>query len=301
MRSMLRSLSFTALVVLASSSLQAQIREAPTTAWYLDWSSPSQAINRDDDPHGILAIVPAKDLGFPTGMDHVLRVTHPRTGPVYGHVVSPALWPDPQVGETRYFRVYFASWVADDEPDSVSQFTSHHPMEDTRFNGNSSQNWEIETAPHTSADGHAGFMAFVFGMLRTPEGEDMPGRRLRPGPDPDREYARLRKFLAYRIEWSFTKSGPNRYRLDDFRIYDPRHPEVPAYNKWSMYDDNDVPLARHTDDRVMVDSLISHFWLGTNGGSNYFGLRRDEYDYWGGLCVRSDTWCGAYVPGEAGR
>lgn len=117
----------------------------------------------------------------------------------------------------------------------------------------------------------------------------------------------LNKGATYRFEWAFKheSANPDLYTLH-LRIYDASGTLL--YDDTNIYNsDASVKLADAANlitftQGSSTPSCLRHLLVDSNGWNTQANngpapFLRDEYTYWGGVCVRSDTWCGPYAGG----
>jgi hypothetical protein len=228
---------------------------------------------------------------FPAGMTNVLRVTHHDNGS--NGCVAGAVWvggmPVPSTGETYFYRMYLRVDYADDEGNFESILNSHHPVQNNDGGTNvGAWNW-------LWASKNNGTFAIKFAPLDA----TFPKNRWIPcNASKAQQY--LAKGTVYRIEWALTKTGTDRYTMD-IRIYDNAGTllfnsdgvgTTPSGN--AIRDaSSDLTLAATGTGIPIEDTQQAFLYVGTNG-SNMRATQRDEFSYYGGVMVRSDTWCGAF-------
>jgi hypothetical protein len=272
----------------------------PGAVFYADWGTAlgtSTAALTDggrwDDaigPHNNIAVVDATAApGAPTA--HIYRVTNSVSDLGYNWVEKANLWVNPQVGETRYWRMYLYNSTADSQG-SLGPEASYHPLEFASPVYNGMEQWNLIFSTNSN-----GTFPFKFAPLAA----SFPKNRWIPTNGPGVQ-ANPKKFTWYRIEWSLTKTAPSVFTMHA-RISE-RNPATGV--ETVVWDDNSIRdaslnltlAASGTGITGVADAAAGQIRVGTNGGSVWFGLTSDQYVYWAGMCVRSDTWCGPYVAGE---
>jgi hypothetical protein len=225
------------------------------------------------DNFNVLAVVSAAGEGLPAGMANCLQVGHLANTVRAAQVEAVGVWPAPAVGETLYFRLYLRNEIADNQGDFTSIINSHHPIQPLPGTCPGSWNW-------TWASKNDGTFPIGFNTETNP----FPRSRWVLG----KPRQNLLKNTTYRLEWRINRQSTG-YSVS-VRVYN-------AANTL-LFDDNNIwdialgatlaaaPL--HAMDNACLDKLM----VGTNGGSWQFTAT--QYDYIGGVCVRSDDWCGPY-------
>lgn len=213
---------------------------------------------------------------------NVLRVTNKAGSNPSTNITFDHLWDNPQVGESRYFRLYMRNDVANDEGNQEGNRDSHHPFQQAGVGGNEDFEW-------TFAHKNDGTQAFAFSPLNTAN----PKNHFCPTSSSGVK-AYLAKFAFLRYEWKYTKTALNTYSLDA-RIYDA------AGNL--LYDNTTLRASNLTTTLLVggvglttTDGNLGKGQLGSNGGTAMQGLIRDEYIYYAAMCVRRDDWCGPLRP-----
>jgi hypothetical protein len=272
----------------------------PGAIFYADWGTAigttTDALTdggRWDDaagPHNNIAVVDAAVApGAPSA--HAYRVTNSVSDLGYNWVEKANLWLSPQVGETRYWRVYLFNSTANSQG-TLGPEASYHPLEFASpvYNGMEQFNLIFSTNSN-------GTFPFKFAPL----GASFPKSRWIP-TSASGVQAYPKKFTWYRVEWSLTKTATNVFTMHA-RISE-RNPTTGVETVvWDDDNIRDASLnlsigASGTGITGINDQAVGQLRVGTNGGSVWFGLTSDQYIYWAGMCVRSDTWCGPYVAGE---
>jgi hypothetical protein len=222
---------------------------------------------------GILNIVSASGLGFPSGMTNVMRVAM-GTGS-FDWVEANGKWSLPAVGQSRSFRMYLRNNVGDIN----GGWSSTHPVEskgtDGSIGGNfyawhigSNTNGTFPIALATSAPYPRNYWTMANGTGST--------------------LGTLNKQTTYRIEWKFTRTGGSQYSLD-MRVYG-------ADDRTMVGDRNTIEawggssLASNPNGITVDDAFMTGIRIGLNGG---FSASGSQYVYYGGFAV-CDDWCGAY-------
>lgn len=226
-----------------------------------------------EDADAKLTVIATSARSFPT--TNILQVKHQIGAQSHAQVYGTNIWPLPAVGQSLFFREYFRNEIADAEGDKSSFIGSCHPLE-SNIGGTTS--WEFLVASkndgtfpfqHHLAEGTATFWI--------------------PGPNPQ---VNLSKLTTYRFERQFLRTATDTYTLD-MRIYSSA--DALLYDattiSWS-HNATLTTLAAGGAGLTLTDANMRGFALGTNGGQWTFVA--DQFTFWGGVCVRSDDWCGAY-------
>lgn len=183
------------------------------------------------------------------------------------------LWALPDVGKSLFFRQY----IYVDMATLSNTESSHHPTE-SAYSGSWTSGYTLKMQPN--GDG-----TFRLRLQLAPgyfTKSDSVGVR-----DP------LTNAQWYRLEWQLLRTATDTYTVL-FRIYD----NIP-----SLWGDPTVNIRRYTNPAypimntvntgiAMTDAEVRKFRVGSNGGT--WANASAEYYYWGGVCVRSDDWCGPY-------
>lgn len=224
-----------------------------------------------DDDH---EIVSAAGLGFPAGMTNVYRVMQGENAEGFSrHVGIQNGWPEPQVGESLYFRWY----------DSLGSFGTTTAE---------SNNWHCpqNALPAWGLSGWAFFPRMTSTgyhcrwELGTGDEWRMMSTISTPNPVP--------KDDVYRIEYRFHREATSTWRFE-MRWYDSSN--VLVRDETDLWNgDHSIQFSSSVNVfsavTLQTDSLRG-LLLGSNGGPDLAGL---GYRYFGGVMVRSDDWCGAY-------
>ena len=191
------------------------------------------------------------------------------------------------VGETRYYRVYLRN---DLYQSGVSVGSSnHHPLE-TAYDGASTGGFAWKFA--TNGDGTFP-LYFVIAYSTNPYplytwAKGNPTEKLLIGE-------------TYRLEWSVLKTATNTITLD-MRLYNSSNTliwdksNIRAQGRDDNVGCNFCLLQDFGSNLNMDETKLTQIRFGTNGGGPWV-FASTHYFYWGGVCVRNDTWCGAYLPG----
>lgn len=226
----------------------------------------------------------------PTGSaptTNVFRVSNLSPTVKSGWVEKSGLWPSPQIGESRYWRIYLYN-ATSDAAGNVPLDNSYHPVEYAATGGgnDSDESWNLLLGSKTD-----GTFPFKF----APTKAAYPKSRWIPSSAHNVQ-AYLSKNAWIRIEWKLTKTGTNAYTLDA-RIYNAAN--VLLFDSSTIRDASiDLTMAASGTGLLMTDAYMGYFRVGTNGGSEWSAIPSTQYIYWTGFCVRSDTWCGPYSGGQ---
>jgi hypothetical protein len=220
-----------------------------------------------------LEVVPSAGLDFPS--PNVLRVTATAARTGFSRIVVTTL-PQPVIGESRFYRFYFrAMWPAGLEDNAT------HPIEDDNARG-----WAF-TCSH---DGTVpGTWQPYYGVDATTNGWER-----------FRWYVpEIQKGVTYRFENQLERIGDTTFHMH-VRVYDAAGA--------LLYDDEDILGADGTLSLSSVPELVlptpdslQRFQAGNNGIGGDMPPFPFVYAYEGAFCIRADTWCGPYQPGEAAR
>lgn len=223
-----------------------------------------------------VTVVPATGLGFPSGMENVLRIRH-RTSHAVG-VYRDRGWPAPAINEHLYYRVYIRMSIAQADPPPLDN--SAHP---------------IMARPGTAA----------FALLQN------LGQTFRwtlainnsPNDNTHRFSFNAQRDAVYRFEFHYHRLTATTARLE-VRVYDAGDVLVAT--------GSDMPctaghLAAHTlaDVGIVVFPSASTF-DGLTGmtisheGANWgpFSDDRVNMNYYGGVAVSRSGWIGPYRQGQ---
>lgn len=275
---------------------------APAALFRSDWSTATgqtDAALRDtgkaspwthmhSNPEAEGAVVAATSLGFPATMTNVFRVQHDT------HTTSCLLAKDnafaaPVSGGYIYIRFY---WRADFPNTFEDGGASYHWFEGNNSGdlGSPTVRSHLEVKMGSWDDGKVSlFFATPF--------ESSPNHQLWINTDGPIEsgLTKLNKNATYRIEIRIHFASATKYGLA-FRLYDTDDTTL-------LYQDGATGLTKVVNNNgVNIASLGENFnvqnlewfrsWeLGNNGWVNFPST---GYKYIGGVCFRSDTWCGAY-------
>lgn len=236
---------------------------------------------------GILSVTAAPGSP-PGGFTNALQVLHTAGTAPSAHVASGAIWPSPQVGETRYFRdCLYYDW---DDAEGDRPWTGNHPYSNhwtTEPGADDGDIWETEMA--NNPDG-----TFKWVSSFAIQGGAIT-RHIYPGAGlGSASFNFFTKRGWWTREWALTKTAPNTFTIPDIRYTNPAG--VLVRNKNSLYCADGATLLSAANTGVVMpnETEINLLWIGTNAGGGNQGLTNPQRTYWGGLCVRSDDWCGPY-------
>jgi hypothetical protein len=229
-----------------------------------------------------LTVIDAAGLDFPT--PNVLEVMGVETAAGSGLIRfgQPRIsgLPVPEVGQSLYYRWYFRTAV----PDSIDTDSggAPHPIQDGQ--ASSQTNWMFETT--ISRDGGWGPRLFNF-----------------PAPFPDNRWgapAPLRKHQTYRFELQLHRVTATTF-TPHVRVYDSAGTLLISDAEISNSGGaSAATLATNPELPIRFLDNLGRFQVGNNGPgwtvpSNLFPF---PMFYQGAVCIRADTWCGPYQPGE---
>lgn len=235
-----------------------------------------------------LAVVSASGLGFPTGMANVLRHTFQPgvAGQRASFVRLVNGFPAPTIGQTLYVRFYFRADYLDEG--TAGHDNSHHP-----FEGDNSGTVKsvILMKPGNNLNG-----TFPIRFLMD---EAATGHFNQAYLQPNSTAQNLTKGIVYRIEIAFTILDGT-YLRPRFRLYGADDSTLlfpdGATGCTKMVDLTGASLSSLADTTYPYFNLnwLCSWELGNNGGS-LGPFSTACADYFGGLCIRTDDWCGAYA------
>ena len=210
-----------------------------------------------------VGVVLADGLDFPAGMANVLEVAVNGTRSGYWHGLHTGITP-PAIGGSLFYRWYIRVVMPDDLPDSGT-----HPIQD-----NYAQNWDFQL---TNGAGNVNMRLDAGSSRWTPPN--------------------LPKGLTYRWEWQLHRTGASTYQAH-VRVYDSADNLI--QQDADFRDQNSQrTLAQNPDNALSNLNALGGITCGINGVT---GLTTQAtpivLTYQGGFCIRADTWCGPYVPGE---
>lgn len=247
-----------------------------TTLFSSDWASGDLLDGgkwRRWGGQGILSIVSASGMGFPSTMARVMRVAM-GTGS-FDWVEADGKWSLPAVGQSRAFRLYIRNAVGNVD----GGWSATHPVESKGTDGSIAGNfyaWHLGS----NADG-----TFPIALAVS---APYPRNYWTISNATNTTVGTLKKQSTYRLEWKFTRTGGNQYSLD-MRVYG-------ADDRTLVADRNSIKawgggaLASNAGGITVDDAFMTGIRIGLNGGFSASGL---NYVYYGGFAACSD-WCGAY-------
>lgn len=190
------------------------------------------------------------------------------------------LWKDlgvPSPGETRYFR-YYLQVLYDDTHGAASVGNLEHGVEtaDAELGGGDGMNFY--RIPRNDGTWWPGYREISTGYRYVADGLSL---------DKDR---------TYRLEWSLAYEETT-YSVQ-VRIYDDTGALVATEDDFYQFLPLVLPSTRLGSENFTY-TPIDHQWfrVGINGPSSNFPLEGDANDplfAHGAVCIRNDTWCGAY-------
>jgi len=226
-------------------------------------------------PTAASEVISASGLDFPT--TNVLKITAIWNG-VGGSFAGPDIDSSltgaiPDVGDSTYYRVYLRVLI----PDSYTADDQSHPYQDGP-GGGSQTNWLFKVLPKTD-----GTWIPQFGWPET------------AWPNDNWDGPNLNKNQTYRIEHRVHRIGNMTANLH-VRVYDSS--DVLLYTDSDF--DNQQSTATLASTPTFTFRNLNHFKGIRVGDNGLFGGVEADYTpsfimyHWGGLCMRDDTWCGAY-------
>lgn len=246
---------------------------------------------------GVLAVISSSGLGFPATMTNVLRVRR-NADDNYGFCkITSAQWAAQGIGETRFYRIYLHNAIPNVEGTGYQggdhSIANFHPIQ---FPHDATSGF-APIRHGTLADGTYPVDAFqsanTFPYDHWSLGTFSSTYQMGGGVLP--------KFVAQRYEWAMTRTASTTYTVA-MRIYDSA-----GVLLWSddgvgasggaiknVITSGQVNLSTRTFTQTDFDRFLT-FGIGTNGGPHNYS--QDVYYYYGGFCIRTDTWCGAYSGG----
>jgi len=240
---------------------QAAITDASKPIHWNDW-------HPDADQ---LYVVSAAGLGFPAGINNVLRTRY--MGVNSADVKTLNQWPEPLTGQGMYFRIYYRL----DIPNSYGTLASggHHPIEPVP----GACPFQFEFRIGSNTNGTMDFKATL----------------------PTGDYLQvLNKFQTYRFEWAFTnRTSAGAYKFE-IRVYDASGTQV-ASNSTFHRMNSTITLGQDNPDVPLASDCIRSLTIGSNGPSGWESVgttAADAFSYHSGVAMSQVGWIGPYVPGE---
>jgi hypothetical protein len=233
-----------------------------TIVWSSDWSSGKVKDTWsyvDGNPVSLLSVVSSEGLGFPPGMEHVLRVGYPLPGGA--RVVAEDKWAEPEIGDMLYFRMYIRFAIRDEAGDQGA--SSHHPIEPKP--GDCPYEWEflMGSAPNGTwslyVQHERGAGQFALGSA-------------------------LQKVRTYLLEWGFK-------RLPDGYTTQVRIDGEDVTSQFRRHDG--MALDRASSSPISAE-CIRALHVGNNGPQWSRTTRSADAIYYGGVAVCTGGWCGAW-------
>lgn len=234
-------------------------------------------------------IVPLASEGLNSGGTAIdalnaLQINHQTPSPSSGQPGINGIWTSPQVGESRYWRLYLYNNIANDEG---NRGESHHPVETIRGSGNNA--WQFNFT--TNSDG-----TFNFFIWTDPPGTVGASTKWYPDTGSSHQ-VHLPKFAWLRFEIKMTKTAANLY-IFDIRVYNSsdvllygKASDSPTLGNWK----NATGTVDVTDAAIgMSDAQLDGFEVGTSGGSDLSNLIRIERTYYAAVAIASNNWIGPY-------
>jgi len=240
---------------------QAAVTDASKPIHWNDW-------HPDTDQ---LYVVSAAGLGFPAGINNVLRTRY--MGYNSADVKTLNQWPEPAVGGSLYFRMYYRL----DIPNSYGNLPSggHHPIEPVP----GACPFQFEYRIGSNADGTMDFKATL------PTGDYM---------------LRLNKFQTYRYEWAFKNRNSSGAYKFEIRVYNAAGTQIGSNSNFIRVNTN-ISLATENPDVPMGTDCIRALTIGSNGPTGWESVgttAADAFSYHSGDAISTAGWIGPYVPGE---
>lgn len=252
-----------------------------------------------DTSQNVLSVVPATGLGFPATMANVLRVKRNNVDS-YGYCSmddSNPKWPALGIGDAQYWRVYLRIDIPDSEGRIPTSPLSHHVPEFPRASiafANPINTW-------SDNDGTYHF----YSQFGTGTGTGFPLASLCLGTFVNDSFLcgqSLPKFTTLRFEWMFRRDTSLGYSTA-LRIYNDvnglmwSEDGVGAANGAVMTLQGGAQTTQKSHDGgyTLNSTGGQSFSIGENGG--WHSYSQDVFFYWGGIALRSDTWCGPYSGG----
>jgi hypothetical protein len=257
-----------------------------------DWSTStgtSDAAQRDTNKttpwtvingtSSLLTVMSAAGLSFPATMTNVLQVKRPAGS-------TPSCWchldglPLPAIGESRFYRVYVR--VTYSNTDSTTG-NNHHPIQSQALPTTFNWHWGNNT------DG-----TFSLQHKWDPNLESWnPNSTSSTNIVAKNDTYRL-EWTVYRVDTSFCRQAVRMYDSSDTLLY----PDGAGNSLFRLAGGTtetvvNVGDAHHllSDSPTAYVTSMGKFEVGDNGG---IAFTNDEFHYFGGVMIRSDTWCGAY-------
>lgn len=241
--------------------------------------------------------VTAAPTGFPAGMANVLEVIPDIGGSCY-FLPSDAMYAAPTAGTpSLYFRYYLQVAIADDQGDQSGLINACHHVQcsgDSLLTGGTSI-WGWNFAPR--ANGTFRFEGHTYGYP-VDNGPYDGWLLVSSGAGSSLNKANTGN-AVYRIEWKVTRTAADTYTMDA-RIYD--KDDVLVYSGdgvgasiGAIYQAGNpgVTLATAGTGLSMKDDHLRAFQIGSNNGG--LAVDNNQRFYYGGVCVRSDNWCGPWT------
>jgi hypothetical protein len=223
-----------------------------------------------------MALVAATGRGFPAGIANIVRCQASLNN-VFLQLFA-GHWPTPAVGTTIYYRLYYRCEYTDSAGFDGS--ATNHPVQ---ADDNGTWNWHVGN----NTDGTFWLFMHWDSVLQN--------WRIN-GPS-----GTLQKNRTYRIEWSVTRVTATTNSMA-IRVYDADDVTLlfPNLGNTLFVGDNGGGSLEawgagfnggRTNPGTGIDSL-QQMELGCNGGPGY--ANQPQYQFYGGVMIRNDTWCGAY-------
>lgn len=230
------------------------------------WSNPA-------GPGGVMEVVAASGLDFPSAMTNVLRIEQLEGASFERISVGPSAWSLPSNGSSIWKRVYWRT----DADGSSSKGGTNHPLQSCASGGSKCGDlwWH-----HNYPGGTTWDLIVVTNDTAWPDNRHSPGRVFAYNE-------------TYRVEWEFARLTNTTWNLH-CRIYN-------SSNEL-LYEDADFGSAQGgsladtptftTDDPASQAECL----FGFQGGDAIIG--GNEFIWFGGYAVSLSDWCGPYASGE---
>ena len=244
----------------ALGNSQAAVTDASKAIHWNDW-------HPDTDQ---LYVVSAAGLGFPSSITNVLRTRY--MGVNSADVKTLNQWPEPAIGQSQYYRIYYRL----DVPNSYGNVPSpgHHPIEPVP--GACPYEWEFRIG--SNADGTMDFKVSL------------------PGADYN---LRVNKFQTYRYEWAFKNRTASGYKFE-IRVFDMNN-NIVGWNGNFIRVNTTRTLAADDPTVSVSTACIRALTIGSNGPTGWESVGvagPDAFSYVSGVAISQAGWIGPYVPGE---
>ena len=249
------------------------------TAKAIPWSSP--VIGNNDS----MNVVAATGLGFPGGMSNVFRNKVNAAG--QAGIVRYTGLTVPAIGESRYYRWYIRM-VGSDAHRENGNSVEQHPIQDGQAIGNSNWAWTIRWGNGITAG--KWIMSFEFDNSSAQATANTPNHWFGEHAAGALEFD---KNHTYRVEFHISRIGTTTFNA-----------HVRVYNESGtlVADDDEFQNSNNSGTLADVPTLTFNNVANLNGinaGQNDITSPDSAYlaHYQGGVCVRTNDWCGVYAGG----